>query len=276
MSDFLTWINQVGLRNIIWMTDIDETLVEKAADPGALNAPTGLEDDCRDLDTLTGGRFYIITGRELPYIDQLFPQKTLKASCEYHNIMRFDKDAAPQEINPKPDWSLIDNDLQSLTARFNGMVLRIKPFMRSLHYIGADTVRNDPAVKNDVQNELEQLLDRYEASTGQPLTIIDGGKVFDMGPGGLDKGNAVKEIINICNDNALIPIYFGDSPGDLPAATIVQRLGGKFIAVGDDDRVTQSADFHFKDPQEYRDVLQQILQDNGLTSAQTPTAAPKP
>ena len=39
-------------------------------------------------------------------------------------------------------------------------------------------------------------------------------------------------------DNALIPIYFGDSPGDY-RPTIVQQLGGKFIAVGDDDRVTK-------------------------------------
>ena len=65
------------------MTDIDETLVEKPQTP-RLNAPTGLEDDCRDW---TPPRRYIITGRELPYIDQLFRKNTqgimnITTSCD--------------------------------------------------------------------------------------------------------------------------------------------------------------------------------------------------
>lgn len=262
------WIEQVGIENIIWVTDIDETLVEKGANPNDILAPAGLEDDCFALDDLTEGRFFIVTGREMPYIDELFPSKGLKVSSEYHNLMRLHPGQPEEEVNPQPDWSLIDPDLQLITDAHPGMVLRIKPYMRSLHYSGAPDIQADPELKAAIHEELEMLLEGYQAQTGQEITIIDGGKVYDMGPGGLNKGYAYDAILDYVAERntdgrKLYPIYFGDSPGDLPAAELVQQNGGKFISVGDDDRVTLIADFKLTDPEECRALVKAVIEKYG-------------
>lgn len=260
-----SWISEVGIKNIIWVTDIDETLVEKGANPNDILAPTELEEQCHEIDAATEGRFFIITGRELPYVDTLFPGKGLKVSAEYHNVMRLDPSKDPVAVNPKPKWDLLDDELKSLEDRHPGMMLRIKPFMRSLHYSGADDVMNDAEMKDQIQGELEGMMAEYLFTTGQEITIIDGGKVFDMGPGGLDKGHAFKKIMEIVSEaenvqgRTLYPIYFGDSPGDLPAAKIVQDLGGMFISVGEDPRVTSISDFRLDNPAQTRALIKSVI-----------------
>lgn len=260
-----SWISEVGIENIIWVTDIDETLVEKGTNPNDILAPAELEEQCHEIDEATEGRFFIITGRELPYVDALFPGKGLKVSAEYHNVMRLDPSKDPVAVNPKPKWDLLDDELKSLEDRHPGMMLRIKPFMRSLHYSGADDVMNDAEMKDQIQGELEGMMAEYLFTTGQEITIIDGGKVFDMGPGGLDKGHAFKKIMEIVSKaenvqgRTLYPIYFGDSPGDLPAAKVVQDLGGMFISVGEDPRVTSISDFRLDNPAQTRALVKSVI-----------------
>lgn len=261
MQDFLHWIEQTGLENIVWITDVDETLLEKAANPNEVTQVPGLEDLCERLDAKAGGGFFVITGREFPWLDKVFPKKTIRASCEYHCLFRKAAGAEPEALNPRPQWNLIDAELEALAAQHDGLLLRKKPFMRSLHYIGVPKEQRN-TVKAALEPALKGLLEKHNKVAGQNVGIIDGGKVFDMGPSDSDKSHALKDILAEAQAQAgkkLIPVYFGDSPGDLPAAAAAQAADGKFIAIGDDDRVICVADFTFSDPAEYREAIRWIV-----------------
>lgn len=257
-QDLLDWISKTGLDNIIWATDLDLTLLDSQPDPDKVAAPPGLQEACAAIDVRTSGRFFVITGREMSYVDSIFPGASFKASCEYHNMFRL-ADGAVQELSARPQWTLVDEELAAIAADHPGMMIRKKPFMRSIHYSHAPSLKDD-GVKSAVIGLLQKLLDKLENLTGQKIRNTDGGKIFDLGPDGLDKGQAYEAIITyaqsqVTDGRTLVPIYFGDSPGDLPAALVAKQHGGIFIAVGSDARLTSIADFVLDSPQECRDFI---------------------
>ena len=277
MKDFLRWIGQTGLEKIVWMTDVDETLLEKCNDPNDVSHVPGLEYLCERLDKMAGGGFFVITGRDLPWLDKVFPSKNIRASCEYHCLFRKEPGMEPEALNPVPEWNRIDAELDTLAASHQGLLLRKKHFMRSLHYIAVPE-NERAALKAKLEPELQKLLDRHNAETGQIVGMVDGGKVFDMGPSDSDKGHALIEIMAAAEKLAgknLIPIYFGDSSGDVPAARAVQQNGGKFIAIGTDENVTSIADFKFKDPAEYRAAIKALIDPVPAHKAHPPATGPK-
>ncbi len=268
MQDFLDWVRKTGSKNIVWITDVDETLLEKSTNPNLVTQVSGLESLCENLDKAVDGGFYVITGRDFAWLDQVFPAKNVRASCEYHCVFRKEAGAEPEVLNPMPKWNLIDTELEALVAQHEGLLLRKKDFMRSLHYVA---ISEDE--RETVKSKLQVLLDKHNAETGQSVGMVDGGKVFDMGPSDSDKGDALNDILQQAewlSGKKLVPVYFGDSPGDLPGAQAAQAAGGKFISVGDDERVTSIADFHLRDPAEYRAAIKSVV-NVSLKPAVTPT-----
>ncbi|MCM2343613.1 MAG: HAD-IIB family hydrolase [Alphaproteobacteria bacterium] len=259
------WVSQTGWGRLLWATDLDLTVLDAAADPSKVTAPPEIEFACHQIDQLTQGRFYIITGRELDYVDKVFPNVPFKVSAEYHNMARFDA-AGIQDLNPRPHWALIDAAIDAIVATHGGMVVRKKPFMRSIHYTHAPGLK-DFNVKAQVQQQLQLLLDQLAQQTGQVVEIKDGGSVFDIGPAGADKGVAFADIYNRVS-GAPVPVYFGDSPGDIPAAQFAKSKGGVFVAVGQDPRVLALADFTLADPAACRAFLMKV---SGVTPGRFPS-----
>lgn len=283
MSDFEAlkqWIENTGLENILWATDLDLTVLGTHADPSKVRAPEGLEEDFERLDELTGGKFFIITGRELSYVDTVFPNVKFKASAEYHNMVRFEPDEPHTEPNPRPHWDLIDEDLERVLDQYPGMTMRIKPFMRSVHYSHAEALQ-DADVKAEAIKKIASVLKVHEDETGQTLENIDGGKVFDIAPEGSNKGNAYNDAMYHVLETGAdrpVPIYFGDSPGDIPAAIYARANGGIFVQVGDDPRLKQYADFTLDSPEECCDLVKKIANGEGpsnIYKASGPTPTPK-
>ena len=215
--------------------------------------------------------------RQLSWLDKVFPNKTIRASCEYHCLFRKAAQGEADALNPKPEWKLIDAELEALAAQHDGLLLRKKPFMRSLHYIAVPPEQRE-TIKAALEPALKGLLEKHNKITGQQVGIIDGGKVFDMGPSNSDKSHALHDVLAEAEKQTgkkLVPIYFGDSPGDLPAALAAQAAGGKFIAIGDDARVTSIADFTFSSPEQYRAAIRQVI-DGAPKPAIAPTAPKLP
>lgn len=271
MHDICNWLNKTGLDHILWATDLDLTVLDAAADPSKVTAPPEVEAACLEIDSKTNGRFFIITGRELDYVDKVFPNVPFKVSAEYHNMARFDAVTGIQDLNPRPRWDLIDTDIDSIVAANSGMVVRKKPFMRSVHYTHAPGLK-DFNVKANVQQQFQLLLDQLHQQTGQMVEIKDGGSVFDIGPAGADKGVAFADIFKRV-PAGVVPIYFGDSPGDIPAAHFAKAQGGVFVAVGKDPRVLALADFTLDDPAACRALLMNV---GGITPGRFHNPAIKP
>ena len=284
-TEFLKWVSQTGINNLVWCTDLDHTVLDTHIGSHLVRANSGLEDNFRALDRATEGRFYVITGREMAFIDSNFPNTKLKASSEYHNVMRWETNGKETAVRPLPQWSLIDEELQDIIEEFwpESYRMRPKPYMRSIHYNQAPAL-NDPLVKEHVIARLQMILDKYHAQTGQKLENIDGGHVFDIAPQGSSKGTAIQEIMKRshqnCKGRALTPVYFGDSPGDIPAAIETKKLGGKFVAVGNHPDVLALADFHIQGPALCRALFQNAVRVSPTApryrNDPTPPAEPTP
>ncbi len=187
MQDLIDWIKKTGLENIVWTTDLDKTVLDTWADPNKMAPAPGLEETCRILESRTAG-FYVITGRDADYVDNVvFPHSHMRLSAEYHNMARYEPFGAAQDLGPRPQWDLVDPEMDALVAANAGLRLRKKPFMRSLHYSQVPETQR-PAIKAMLSNSLSAILEKLKKTTGQEIELTDGGLIFDMGPKGAGQG----------------------------------------------------------------------------------------
>jgi trehalose-phosphatase len=189
-------------------------------------------------------------------------------------MVRYEPGGEMKDLSTRPQWSVIDPEMDALVAGTDGLRLRKKPFMRSLHYSQVPEDRR-ASVKEMLNGALTCLLEKFRKATGQDIELTDGGLIFDMGPKGQDKGVALNDImVHATQEHGgapLVPIYFGDSPGDIPAGLAAKAHGGVFVAVGNDPRVLAVADFALKDPTECRALFKKVT---GMTNAPAPLPVP--
>ncbi len=249
MQDILDWISRIGLSNIVWITDLDRTIVDNDRKTGKVFVPPDLEGVCRRLDDATAG-FYIVTGRSLNTVDTVFfPNTRFRTSAEYHNVERFDPDAAPVYA-PEIPWQVVDEDFTELSQAHRALNVKVMGYLRAFQY---HRVPEDerPALKAMLLPRLEALVARLNAVPGAPpVEVVDFDESFDIVPVGTSKGPAVDDIMAFAEGRKvrpLTPIYFGDNPGDIPAGRAAQAHGGVFVAVGDDPEVGAAADFVLPD-----------------------------
>ena len=270
MRDILDWIEKIGLRNIVWLTDLDKTVIDHDRKTGTVAAPKELQEACDRLDALTAG-FFIITGRDIDTVDKrIFPGSRFRISAEYNNVARYDRDAPAAHINPVPPWGVIEARMEALAHSRPGLFLKKTDHMWMIHY---SRVPEDEraAVEAALKEPLAGLVREMNAQgVGPPLLLANEDQMFQLIPEGSDKGPAVPEIMRHAQahaDRKLTPIYFGDHPGDIAAGKAVQTRGGIFVAVGDDPEVLAAADFHLPDTASTRALFMKAA---GMDNAPTP------
>jgi trehalose 6-phosphate phosphatase len=110
---------------------------------------------------------------------------------------------------------------------------------------------------------LRAPVDKVAAAAG--LGVRPGKEVLEICIPGLDKGTAIRELIN---DETAAAFYAGDDLGDLPAMAEVnawaRRSGRPKLTVGVSPRgrgpIAEQADLTVPDPQGLLSLLRQILQ----------------
>jgi hydroxymethylpyrimidine pyrophosphatase-like HAD family hydrolase len=249
MQDILDWISRIGLSNIVWITDLDRTVVDNDRNTGKVFVPPDLEGVCRRLDDVTAG-FYIVTGRSLNTVDAVFfPNTHFKISAEYHNVQRFDPDAQPSYA-PAIPWGAVDDLFIDLANTHPDLNLKVMGYLRAFQYHRVPE-NDQQALKEFLQPRLEAMVAKLNAIPGAPaVELVDFDSSFDIVPVGTSKGPAVHDIMafaEVQNGRSLVPIYFGDNPGDIDAGRATQAHGGIFAAVGDDPEVCAAADFVLPD-----------------------------
>ena len=110
---------------------------------------------------------------------------------------------------------------------------------------------------------LRAPVDKVAAAAG--LGVRPGKEVLEICIPGIDKGTAIRELIN---DDTAVAFYAGDDLGDLPAMAEVnawaQRSGRPKLTVGVSPRgrgpIAEQADVTVPDPQGLLSLLRQILE----------------
>lgn len=200
--------------------DVDGTLVAIAPRPHEVRVDPELPLLLGGLRSACDGALALVSGRRLADIDGLFSPLRLPAAG-VHGWQRRRADGAPV-VAEEPTEMLrpLRRGLAVWAATRPGLLFEDKGGSLALHYRLAP--EHGPG--------LRRLARRLVARETQ-LRMIDGRKVIEVLPLGIDKGTAIAAFLAEPPFAGRLPVYAGDDTTDEDGFRVVNRLGGITIRV---------------------------------------------
>jgi len=202
--------------------DIDGTLLEFAANPGAVTVDPDLAQLLRGLYDNSGGAVALISGRSVADADSLFAPLKLCVAGQHGAERRDFSGGLHLHAPPLGGLRLAAERLRRLAAAHPDLVLEEKGMNIALHFRGAPRL----------EAELVPLLERLVSELGQDFELQAGKMVLEIKPTGKDKGTAIEEFMQEHPFRGRVPIFIGDDLTDEYGFALVNRLGGHSIKVG--------------------------------------------
>lgn len=203
--------------------DLDGTLLEHAERPEAVRVDAAMRGLLTGLHAGACGAVALISGRSVADIDRLCAPLVLAAAGQ-HGVER--RDAAGRmhrHAFPEQPLRRAAARLAAYAAQHPGLVLEDKGYNLALHYRLAPWQAD--AVRELVEGAAAQLGEGFEVQAGK--------MVFELKPGGRDKGTAIEEFMAEAPFRDRTPVFVGDDLTDEFGFGVVNRLGGQSIKVGD-------------------------------------------
>lgn len=209
--------------------DVDGTLLDIAHQPDAVTVSAELHDLLRDVYALNGGAVALISGRNLADLDRLFGPLLYPAAGQ-HGLER--RDAAGHVVCSVGAMERIHQAELALASQARlhpGIVVEHKGLSLALHY------RNVPHMREWAGLTMNALL----AGLGPAFQLVEGKMVFELKPGGRDKGTAIADFMAEPPFAGHLPVFIGDDVTDEDGFAVVNITGGHSIKVGVGDSLAR-------------------------------------
>lgn len=205
--------------------DIDGTLLDFTATPAATRADGGLRRLLQRLAAACGGAVALISGRHVADIDRVFAPLQVPVAGQ-HGLERRDA-SGRMHYHELPVAGLRDaaRVLRQVTARYAGLMLEDKGSTLALHF------RRAPALSAVAEEAVHAVL----AQLGNGFELQTGKMVFEIKPGGRDKGTAVAEFVAEAPFHGRAPVFVGDDGTDEYGFRLINDIGGHAVKVGPGD-----------------------------------------
>lgn len=203
--------------------DVDGTLLDLAENPDGVSVPARLIEALSRLSRANDGAVALISGRTIRDLDRLFAPLQLPAAGQ-HGLERRDYDGAMHyhhELDTRLDG--IRDRLQGFIDANPGVLLEDKGFSMAVHYRGA------PEKEDQVDTFIRRLMPGIE----KEFHVLRGKMVFEIKPGGRNKGMAIGEFMQEEPFRHRTPVFIGDDVTDEDGFAVVNNLGGYSIKVGE-------------------------------------------
>jgi trehalose 6-phosphate phosphatase len=233
------------LRQCAILLDIDGTILDFAPSPQQVWVPTELRQTLMRLNELTGGALALVSGRSLADIDLIFSPLELAAIGGHGAELR----ATPSGkvvMRAEPLGAALKRRLAGVSELGPGVLAEDKGYSLALHY------RLAPDKAGAVRAAVEKIC--ADATPGT-VEILPGKLVVEIKPAGINKANAVCELMEFAPFTKRNPIFIGDDITDEPVFGIVSQFGGLGFSVG---RVAAHVNGHFEKPESVRAWLARI------------------
>jgi trehalose 6-phosphate phosphatase len=240
------------LRKCAILLDIDGTILDLAPSPQQVWVPPGLRRTLARLDGLTGGAVALVSGRSLNDIDLIFSPLQLAAIGGHGAELRPAADAEPIP-RAAPLNSALKRRLASVTELGQGILAEDKGYSLALHY------RLAPEKEDELRTAVDEIC--AEASPGS-VEILPGKLVVEIKPAGVNKANAVCELMSYPPFADRNPIFIGDDTTDVPVFGIISKFGGLGFSVGG---IIADVNGHFDKPESVRAWLARIAAEGAGT-----------
>lgn len=214
--------------------DVDGTLLDFHVDPAGVRAAPELLTLLQNLHRALDGALALVSGRAVSDLDALFGEPWAMAGL--HGLQLRHADGTYRE---HPIDSSARDQLQQraevLVERLGDVQLENKGAAIALH------CRRTPERFEAMRLAAAALAD------GMPgYELQEGNLVMEIKPAGMDKGKAVRELMERAPFAGRRPIYVGDDLTDEHAFDAVARAGGDGVRVG--DRQPTAAHFTLPSP----------------------------
>lgn len=226
--------------------DVDGTLLDLADKPDQVVVRPGLTDILQTLLRVSGGAVALISGRSIADLDRLFAPLQLPAAGQ-HGLERRDQHGRMHYHHQ------LDGRLDAARERLRrfaednpGILLEDKQFSLAVHY------RQAPDKVDRVTTVLEEIM----PDIADEFQLQKGKMVFEIRPGGRDKGMAIAEFMQEAPFHGRKPIFIGDDVTDEDGFVIVNNMEGYSIKVGEGDT---AANWHLPDTGAVLDMLNDCI-----------------
>ena len=241
------------LRKCAILLDIDGTILDIAPTPRQVSVPLELRHTLARLQDLTSGALALVSGRLLADIDLIFSPLQLAAIGGHGAELRPVAGAEPL-MRAGPLSAVLKRELASVTEIGPGILAENKGYSLAIHY------RLAPNKADEVRTAVEAIC--ASAPPGS-VEILPGKLVVEIKPAGINKADAVCELMSFAPFADRNPIFIGDDTTDEPVFGIISRFGGLGFSVG---RVFADANGHFDKPESVRAWLARIAAEGAGTA----------
>ena len=206
-----------------FLLDLDGTLLDIAPTPDSVVVAPGLAHAIEALRTLCGNAVAFVTGRPIAQVDALFPGVPYAVAGEHGTAIRHAPDAAIDwtELPDAPSHWIAE--AQRLAGAHPGAVFEPKRHGFVLHYRGAPDAGD--ALRKAVSRMLQEQPGKFD--------MLPAKMAWEVRPHGVDKGTAVRKLMDAAPFAGRLPIFVGDDVTDEDGIDAAENLGGIGLRVPD-------------------------------------------
>ena len=208
--------------------DFDGTLVDIAPTPDFVRPTAGLPSLLTVLERRLGGALAVVTGRPVEAVDGFLGLGRLTVAGLHGRDRRL---ADGRRLREPVDAASVDvarTRLTALAGRLPRTLIEDKGESVSLHFRQA-------AVAAEIEARA------IEAESQGRLRLLPGKMVVELVPAGFDKGAAVARLMEMPPFAGRIPVFVGDDVTDEAGFSVVNRLGGLSVRIGQAARTEAQA-----------------------------------
>lgn len=206
--------------SVALLFDVDGTLVEIGPSPFEVHVPEDLLGSLRRLSELTGGALALVSGRPIADLDYLFAPLKLPAVGGHGAELRLRAD----EAWPKPRRLSAQFRLRlAEAAKYDpGILVEDKGYSLALHY------RKAPHCAERLRKHIAACRAAFAA---EPTELLLGKALFEVKLPGINKGDAVRDLMTHAPFAGRTPVFVGDDITDEAVFKAMPSLGGKSFSV---------------------------------------------
>ncbi|MCJ8520383.1 trehalose 6-phosphate phosphatase [Pseudorhizobium tarimense] len=209
--------------------DIDGTLIDLAPSPDEIVVPQDLPGHLSSVSQYLGGALALVTGRALPYADELFQPHQFPIAG-LHGSERRLADGTLDCVTATEALEEVKNALCVAAGRWPGILIEDKGAAVAAHYRQAPERRA----------ELEEVMQYYLLQAGNDFTLQRGKMVFEIRPARADKGGALEAYLTEPPFKGRRPIAIGDDVTDEAMFKVVNGMNGRSIRVAKNSDGTEA------------------------------------
>jgi len=225
--------------SIALLLDVDGTILDLAVTPSSVEVPQALRTSLGALHARCGGALALVSGRLIENLDALFAPLRLPAIGGHGAQIRLRADE-PVHLRTGP---VIGGALRKLVeglALDSRILVEDKGSSLAVHY------RLAPELGPSLEVKLRAMVDAVAADA---LDLLHGKLVIELKSAKVNKGEAVRELLQRAPFAQRTPVFVGDDVTDQSVFRVLPGLGGVGYSV---ERLMAGASAAFRSPGDVR------------------------